>query len=223
MNLKKAFQYQKVIGNIQFDILYKELTTEKFIVTKENHKRSELNFYFNDADKKYNDEIKVLKSKNVKNYDFNKLVAIYSYLADCRTKLAQAVSGVKDSMRIGEEGLSYYAAVLKANDMRNCATCCRVIAGIVEEEDDANASLNFMQGTERVCASYTITTTKAPVDGVVASARAEYERIQALTNDLSDAIEAAALTCRLPKDAEPAFPVTADLDYIYKHFDEYRK
>ena len=40
---------------------------------------------------------------------------------------------------------------------------------------------------------------------------------------MSDAIEAAALTCRLPEEAEPAFPVTADLDYVYKHLEEYSK
>lgn len=198
------------------------MDTDNFVVVEENHKRSELNFYFNDSNNKYADEVKRLKSKNVKNYDFAKLVAIYCYLAECRTKLAQAVSNIKDSMRIGEEGLSYDAAVLKANDMRNCALSCRVLAGIVEEEKDTSASLNFMQGTERVCASYTITTTKAPQEGVVEAARAEYERIQEMVNDLSEAIEAAALTCQLPKEAEPPFPVTADLDYIYKHFEEYK-
>ena len=38
---------------------------------------------------------------------------------------------------------------------------------------------------------------------------------------MSDAIEAAALTSRIPKEAEPAFPVTSDLDYVYKHLEEY--
>ena len=154
--------------------------------------------------------------------EFDKLVAIYCYLTDCRIKLAQAISNIKDSMKIGEEGLTYDAAVLKANDMRDFAAYCRVIARIVEEEKDTSASLNFMQGAERVCASYTITKTTAPIDGVVEAARDEYERIQSMVNDLSDAIEAAALTCQLPKEAEPPFPVTADLDYIYKHYEEYK-
>ena len=222
MNLKKAFHYQKVIGVILHEILYRELDTDNFIVVEENHKRSELNFYFNDSKNKYEDEIKRLKSKNLKNYEFAKLVAIYRYLSDCRTRLAQAISNAKDSMKIGDEGLSYDAALMKANDMRNCAYHCRIVAGIVEEENDSSASLNFMQGTERVCASYTITTTKAPQEGVVEAARIEYERIQEMVNDLSDAIEAAALNCQLPKEAEPPFPVTADLDYIYKHFEEYK-
>lgn len=222
MNLKKAFHYQKVIGVIQHEILYREMDVENFVVVEENHKRSELNFYFNDSNNKYEDEIKRLKSKNVKNYEFSKLVAIYRYLCDCRIKLAQAISNIKDSMRIGEEGLTYDAAVLKANDMRDFAAYCRVIARTVEEEKDTSASLNFMQGTERVCASYTITKTTAPIEGVVDAARDEYERIQSMVNDLSDAIEAAALTCQLPKEAEPTFPVTADLDYIYKHYEEYK-
>ena len=67
MNLKKAFHYQKVIGVIQHEILYREMDVENFVVVEENHKRSELNFYFNDSNNKYEDEIKRLKSKNVKN------------------------------------------------------------------------------------------------------------------------------------------------------------
>ncbi len=70
-------------------------------------------------------------------------------------------------------------------------------------------------------ATYTITVTHRPDKEVVAKARAAYEQLKEETNDLSDAIEAAALTCRLPKEAEPAFPVTADLDYVYKHLEEY--
>ena len=37
---------------------------------------------------------------------------------------------------------------------------------------------------------------------------------------LSDAIEAAALTSRIDNKAVPAFPVTADLDYIYTHLEK---
>ena len=37
---------------------------------------------------------------------------------------------------------------------------------------------------------------------------------------MSDMIEAAALMSRLNPAAEPAFPITAKLDYIYEHFEE---
>ena len=70
-------------------------------------------------------------------------------------------------------------------------------------------------------ATYTITVTHRPDKDVVAKARAAYEKLKEEANDLSDAIEAAALTSRIPKEAEPAFPVTSDLDYVYKHLEEY--
>ena len=221
MNLKKAFQYQRLIRTIQLEIVNEAMDDEKFEVVEENHKRSELNFYFNDANKTYSDELKVRKSKNVRGYDFARLLKVYEYLADCRVKLAQGISKVKDEMHIGAEGLSYDAAVLKASDLRDLVVQCEALGRKVEEEYNNTASLNFTQGTEKVQATYTITVTHRPDKDVVAKARAAYEKLKEEANDLSDAIEAAALTSRIPKEAEPAFPVTSDLDYVYKHLEEY--
>ena len=221
MNLKKAFQYQKLIRSIQLEIVNNAMEDEKFEVVEENHKRSELNFYFNDVNKTYSDELKVRKSKNVRGYDFARLLKVYEYLADCRVKLAQGISKVKDEMHIGAEGLSYDAAVLKASDLRDLVVQCEALGRKVEEEYNNTASLNFTQGTEKVQANYTITVTHRPDKDVVAKARAAYEKLKEEANDLSDAIEAAALTSRIPKEAEPAFPVTSDLDYVYKHLEEY--
>lgn len=221
MNLKKAFQYQKLIRSIQLEIVNNAMEDEKFEVVEENHKRSELNFYFNDVNKTYSDELKVRKSKNVRGYDFARLLKVYEYLADCRVKLAQGISKVKDEMHIGAEGLSYDAAVLKASDLRDIVVQCEALGRKVEEEYNNTASLNFTQGTEKVQATYTITVTHRPDKDVVAKARAAYEKLKEEANDLSDAIEAAALTSRIPKEAEPAFPVTSDLDYVYKHLEEY--
>ena len=106
MNLKKAFQYQKLIKSNQQEIVVDAMDEEQFEVVEENHKRSELNFYFNDANKTYSDELKVRKSKNVRGYDFTKLVMVYEYLVSCREKLAEAISEVKNGMSIGPEGLS---------------------------------------------------------------------------------------------------------------------
>ena len=221
MNLKKAFQYQKLIRSIQLEIVNDAMEDEKFEVVEENHKRSELNFYFNDVNKTYSDELKVRKSKNVRGYDFARLLKVYEYLADCRVKLAQGISKVKDEMHIGAEGLSYDAAVLKASDLRDLVVQCEALGRKVEEEYNNTASLNFTQGAEKVQATYTITVTHRPDKDVVAKARAAYEKLKEEANDLSDAIEAAALTSRIPKEAEPAFPVTSDLDYVYKHLEEY--
>ena len=221
MNLKKAFQYQKLIRSIQLEIVNNAMEDEKFEVVEENHKRSELNFYFNDVNKTYSDELKVRKSKNVRGYDFARLLKVYEYLADCRVKLAQGISKVKDEMHIGAEGLSYDAAVLKASDLRDLVVQCEALGRKVEEEYNNTASLNFTQGAEKVQATYTITVTHRPDKDVVAKARAAYEKLKEEANDLSDAIEAAALTSRIPKEAEPAFPVTSDLDYVYKHLEEY--
>ena len=142
-------------------------------------------------------------------------------MTSCRVKLATAISQVKDGMQIGDEGLSYDAAVLKASDLRDLVVQCQALGRKVEEEYNNTASLNFTQGTEKVLAAYTITVTHRPDMDVVTKARAAYEKLKEETNDLSDAIEAAALTSRIPKEAEPAFPVTADLDYVYKHLEEY--
>ena len=221
MNLKKAFQYQRLIRTIQLEIVNDAMEDEKFEVVEENHKRSDLNFYFNDANKTYSDELKVRKSKNVRGYDFARLLKVYEYLADCRVKLAQGISKVKDEMHIGAEGLSYDAAVLKVSDLRDLVVQCEALGRKVEEEYNNTASLNFTQGTEKVQANYTITVTHRPDKDVVAKARAAYEKLKEEANDLSDAIEAAALTSRIPKEAEPAFPVTSDLDYVYKHLEEY--
>ena len=221
MNLKKAFQYQRLIRCIQQEIVNDAMDDEKFEVVEENHKRSELNFYFNDANKTYSDELKVRKSKNVRGYDFARLLAVYEYLTSCRVKLATAISQVKDRMQIGAEGLSYDAAVLKASDLRDLVVQCQALGRKVDEEYNNTASLNFTQGTEKVLAAYTITVTHRPDMDVVTKARAAYEKLKEEANDLSDAIEAAALTSRIPKEAEPAFPVTADLDYVYKHLEEY--
>ena len=221
MNLKKAFQYQRLIRTIQLEIVNEAMDDEKFEVVEENHKRSELNFYFNDVNKTYSDELKVRKSKNVRGYDFARLLKVYEYLADCRVKLAQGISKVKDEMHIGAEGLSYDAAVLKASDLRDLVVQCEALGRKVEEEYNNTASLNFTQGAEKVQATYTITVTHRPDKDVVAKARAAYEKLKEEANDLSDAIEAAALTSRIPKEAEPAFPVTSDLDYVYKHLEEY--
>lgn len=223
MNLKKAFQYQKLIKSIQLEIVTEAMDEENFEVVEEKHKRSELNFYFNDNTKKYEDEIKRQKSKNVRNYDFGKLLAIYEYLTDCRVQLAEAISKLKDEASIGEAGLSYDAAVLKANDLRSVALQCDLLGRKVELEYDNIANLTFTQGNEKVLASYTITTTHRPDEAMVRKAREAYEKLKEEASYLSDAIEAAALTSRLPKTAEPAFPATADLAYIYKHFEEYKK
>lgn len=221
MNLKKAFQYQRLIRNIQLEIVSDAMDYENFETVEENHKRSELNFYFNDANKTYADEIRIRKSKNVRNYDFGRLLDVYKYLAGCRVKLAEAIAEVKGKALIGDAGLSYDAAVLKAGDLRNLVAQCEALARRVEEEHDNIASLNFTQGTEKVQANYTITVTHRPDKAVVAKARAAYEKLKEEANDLSDAVEAAALTSKIPKEAEPAFPVTADLDYIYKNLEKY--
>ena len=145
MNLKKAFQYQKLIKSIQQEIVVDAMDEEKFEVVEENHKRSELNFYFNYANKTYSDELKVRKSKNVRGYDFAKLVMVYEYLVSCREKLAEAISEVKNGMSIGPEGLSYDAAVLRNSDLRELEFRCRAFSYKVEEEDNNTASLNFTQ------------------------------------------------------------------------------
>mgnify|MGYP000358682354 CR=1 FL=1 len=61
---------------------------------------------------------------------------------------------------------------------------------------------------------------KTPILEAVQAAKTEYDRLLELTSELSDAIEAAALTSRIDNKAVPAFPVTADLDYIYTHLEK---
>ncbi|MDY4919909.1 MAG: hypothetical protein SO119_02365 [Phascolarctobacterium sp.] len=221
MNLKKAFQYQSKIAGIQSELINTGMRSDNFLIVEEKHKRSELNYYFNDDTRTYDDEVRRKKSNNIKEYDFGKLVQIYHYLTACHVKLAQAISNVKDEMKIGQEELTYDAAVLKATDLRKLAQQCQLIASKVEQESDSLAYLTFTQGTERVQANYTITVTTTPEKEVVDKAREACEKYKEEANDISDAIEAASLTCRLPQEAEPRFPITADLDYIYKRFEKY--
>lgn len=234
MNLKKAFQYQRQISKIMIAIIGDEFETAhspfnydtaaanpyKFLEVKEVYKRSELNFLFPEEPQNYKDEEKLLKSYNTKGYELPKLIAIYAYLADCRRRLAQAIAEAKLSLRIGEQGYSYDAAVIYANDLRKTLKLYGHIADMVEDEHDEVQSLTFSRNNEKLQANYTVTRVKTPLPGVVEAAKAEYNRVLELTSDLSDAIEAAVLTSRIDEQAVPAFPLTADLDYIYAHFAE---
>lgn len=234
MNLKKAFQYQKQISKIMTEIIGDEFETShsplncntaaanpyKFLAVKEVYKRSELNFLFPEEQQNYQDEVKELKSYNTKGYELPKLIAVYAYLADCRRRLAQAIAEAKLSLKIGAQGYSYDAAVIYANDLRKTLKLYGYIANMVESERDEEQSLTFSRNSEKLQASYTLTRVKTPLPRVVEAAKAEYNRILELTSDLSDAIEAAALTSRLDDKAVPAFPLTADLDYIYEHFEK---
>lgn len=226
MNLKKAFQYQKAIKNIMDELIFSNLGSSaallpaKFCEIKDIHKRSELNYLFPTEERNYQDEVKIKKSLNVQGYELPKLLAIYSYLAVCRRKLAQAIADCKNEMQIGEEKFSYDAAVIYANDLRATLTIYEVLASLKEEESESVKELTFSNNNEKLSAEYTVTTVSAPLPGVVEAAKAEYHRVLAYTSELSDMIEAAALTSRLAPDAEPAFPVTANLNYIYEHFEE---
>ncbi len=228
MNLKKAFQYQKAIKNIMDELNSWDyeltgtaaLTPEKFVEVKEIHKRSELNYLFPAEERNYQDEEKSKKSLNVQGYELPKLLAIYNYLAVCRRKLAQAIADCKNEMEIGEEKFSYDAAVIYANDLRAALKIYEDLASLQEEESESVKELTFSSNNEKLSAEYTVTTVKTPLPGVVETAKAEYHRVLAYTSELSDMIEAAALTSRLAPAAEPAFPITANLDYIYRHFEE---
>lgn len=220
MNLKKAFQFQKAIDSLQYNIVNEALEKEKFQKVVENHKRSELNYYFNYAVNNYKDEQKVKKSKNLKNYEFRKLMELYNFLTECRVKLAGAISHTKDQIRIGEEGLTYDAAVVKSNDFRYVLSYYETLSNMEEVESESKEYITFNNGTEKLQASYTVVTTTKPDKEVVELARQEYFRIKELTNDLSDAIEAAAITSRIDDKAIPGFPVTADLDYLYEHYEK---
>lgn len=234
MNLKKAFQYQKQISKIMIDIIGDEFepfhspekdktaaaNPYKFLAVKEVHKRSELNFLFPEEQQNYQDEVKELRSYNTKGYELPKLIAIYAYLADCRRRLAQAIAEAKLALKIGAQGYSYDAAVIYANDLRKTLKLYGYIANLGESECDEEQSLTFIRNSEKLQASYTLTRVKTPLTGVVEAAKKEYNRLLELTSDLSDAIEAAALTSRIDDKAVPAFPLTVDLDYIYEHFEK---
>lgn len=235
MNLKKAFQYQKQIGKLMTDIVGDDLeiiktpvntkTTaaanpNKFLVNKEVYKRSELNYLFPTEQQIYKDEVKVLKSYNTKGYALPKLIAVYNYLADCRRLLAEAIAKTKLSLKIGANAYSYDAAVIYANDLRKTLTLYDCIANMGETEKDEVQKLAFSRNNEKLIAEYTVTNVKTPILEAVQAAKTEYDRLLELTSELSDAIEAAALTSRIDNKAVPAFPVTADLDYIYTHLEK---
>jgi hypothetical protein len=95
-----------------------------------------------------------------------------------------------------------------------------VLVSLKEEERNSVNEITFSSNNEKLSAGYTVTTVTKPLPGVVEAAKTEYNRIRAYTADLSDMIEAAALMSRLNSAAEPAFPITAKLDYIYEHFEE---
>ncbi len=226
MNLKKAFQYQKAIKNIMDELISCNLGSSaallpaKFCEVKDIHKRSELNYLFPTEERNYQDEVKIKKSLNFQGYELPKLLKIYSYLAVCRRKLAQAIADCKNEMQIGEQKFSYDAAVIYANDLRATLTIYEVLVSLKEEERNSVNEITFSSNNEKLSAEYTVTTVTKPLPGVVEVAKAEYNRIRAYTADLSDMIEAAALMSRLNPAAEPAFPITANLDYIYEHFEE---
>ena len=132
----------------------------------------------------------------------------------------KAIADCKNEMQIGEEKFSYDAAVIYANDLRATLTIYEVLVSLKEEERNSVNEITFSSNNEKLSAEYTVTTVTKPLPGVVEAAKAEYNRIRAYTADLSDMIEAAALMSRLNPAAEPAFPITANLDYIYEHFEE---
>ena len=189
-------------------------------MNKEVYKRSELNYLFPTEQQIYKDEVKVLKSYNTKGYALPKLIAVYNYLADCRRLLAEAIAKTKLSLKIGANAYSYDAAVIYANDLRKTLTLYDCIANMGETEKDEVQKLAFSRNNEKLIAEYTVTHVKTPILEAVQSAKTEYDRLLELTSELSDAIEAAALTSRIDNKAVPAFPVTADLDYIYTHLEK---
>lgn len=178
-----------------------------------------MNYLFPTEERNYQDEVKIKKSLNVQGYELPKLLKIYSYLAVCRRKLAQAIADCKNEMQIGEQKFSYDAAVIYANDLRATLTIYEVLVSLKEEERNSVNEITFSSNNEKLSAEYTVTTVTKPLPGVVEVAKAEYNRIRAYTADLSDMIEAALMSRPNPA-AEPAFPITANLDYIYEHFEE---
>ncbi|WP_293696624.1 hypothetical protein [uncultured Phascolarctobacterium sp.] len=226
MNLKKAFQYQKAIKKIMDELIScnsinnPALLPANFCEVKDIHKRSELNYLFPTEERNYQDEVKIKKSLNVQGYELPKLLQIYNYLAVCRRKLAQAIADCKNEMEIGAEKFSYDAAVIYANDLRAPLTIYEVMVSLKEEERNSINEITFSSNNEKLSAEYTVTTVTRPLPGVVEAAKAEYNRVRAYTAELSDMIEAATLMSRLDPAAEPAFPVTANLNYIYEHFEE---
>lgn len=74
-------------------------------------------------------------------------------------------------------------------------------------------------GSASVC--YNVKVTITPVEGVVELAAQKRLALQTELDDLSDAIEAAALGTAIPPDCVPPIPLNIKVDELYASLEQY--
>lgn len=219
MNLKKAFQYQKEIRALENNVLGNMLDSEKYVQVTETHCKSEVN-KMNSA-YCFSDETKDLSSLQYGKYEFAKVLKIYQKLVEWRTNLAKGIAQAKEKVAIGEQGLTYDAAITYVNDQRNVLWYYGKFASLENVETESLGTMNVATDMGTAEVNYNVKRNRVPMEGVVELASQKRLLLQTELDELSDAIEAATLGTQIPKECVPPIPLNITPDELYKNFEKY--
>lgn len=234
MNLKKSFRYQNLISDLIKDALSICFDQANYQTKTALYKKSELNQLSSLIN--YKDELKDVSKKSEggfgsssysindftkKDYDLKKCFAILSYLLDEKVKLSNAIAKAKASVKITPLGfdssISYDSAVEIAKIYREYGKK-KSLLDIREFSVEATATQKIIisQDQPPVDATYHIVTSTEVDKTKKAYAYENCQKANTFAEDLSDKIEAAALSKEIAFTTE--IKVTDTFDTLYDNF-----
>lgn len=219
MNLKKAFQYQKALKELEHNVAGTMLRNENYIKITETRLKSEINKM--NSEYAFEDETKDLSANKFGKYDLKKVVLIMNSLIKWRTELAKGIAQAKAQTQIGPNKLNYDAALIYANDCRELLWRYSCLAELENDENEKEGSMTVATDMGSATVNYTINTTKTVATEVVRAAADEKLAREAELETLSDEIEAASLGTAIAKEFTPPVPLNITAEDLYANIEKY--
>lgn len=219
MNLKKAFQYQKALKELEHNVAGIMLRNENYIEITETRLKSEINKM--NSEYAFEDETKDLSANKFGKYDLKKVVLIMNSLIKWRTELAKGIAQAKAQTQIGPNKLNYDAALIYANDCREVLWRYACLAELENDENEKEGCMTVATDMGSATVNYTINTTKTVAPEVVRAAADEKLAREAELEILSDEIEAASLGTAIAKEFTPPIPLNITAEDLYNNIEKY--
>lgn len=219
ITIKNAFRLKNIIKRLQqncFEILF--YPKAYFCNKIETHKKSELSNKIKDL--KIEDKIINLNENTDIKYDFKRMFDLYMYLNAEMVKLENVLAIAKTAAKIGDDDLTYDAAVIKAKQAREILTA-------LKECNMCKNTVSTTYGNETLVSneigSYSVPyeiETKTEYDlYMLSKSSILYNDLAIQTDMLSDEIESVGASQQIV-NYEPKFHAAISFEELYKIFDK---
>lgn len=223
MNLKKAFQLQSYFNKILNIIDAVGFSSEIYIVSKVTKKKSQINEYLPAGTTSFSDIVEEEKDNKFGLYEINKVLDIYKIIIELNYQLSKAISKAKYDFKIKYNNLEldYDTAILLTKRYQRMATALnRIPLKDSSYQYTTDADIAYSPTVAPVSVVYDCIRTSSVEENTKVVVGNELEAVRTAAADISDLIEAYAVTTNVNPGAYDKFQTSWEFEYIYDNLDK---